>query len=133
MRQKATVSSLLPDGRAVLTVVRRSACSGDCHSCGGCGSAEQTLRVTAENPVGAKIGEKVWVESSGAPVLKGAVLVYLLPLALFLAAYLAAMPLGAWAFAVAAGAFAVGFLPALAYNRKIKREPPIYTIVGYVT
>lgn len=133
MRQKATVDRLLPDGRAELTVVRQSACSGDCHTCGGCGTVKQTLRLTADNPIGAKSGERVWVESSGAPVLKGAVLVYLLPLALFLAAYLAALPLGAWAFAVAAGAFAVGFLPALAYNRKIKREPPIYTVVGYVT
>lgn len=133
MRQKATVDALIADGRAVLTVVRESACSGDCHTCGGCGSVKQTLSVTADNPIGAKIGERVWVESNGAPVLKGAALVYLLPLALFLAAYLVAIPLGAWAFAVAAGAFAVGFLPAVAYNRKIKREPPTYTIVGYVT
>lgn len=133
MRQKATVASLLSDGRAELIVVRQSACSGDCHACGGCGSVKQTLRVTAQNPIAAKCGERVWIESGSAPILKGAALVYLLPLALFLAAYLCAMPLGAWAFAVSAAAFAVGFLPALAYNRRIKREPPTYTIVGHVT
>lgn len=132
MRQKATVERILPDGRADLIVVRQSACSGDCHQCGGCGSMKQTLRVTAENPIGAKCGEKVWVESGSADVLKGAALVYLLPLVLFLAAYLLALPLGSRAFAVAVGAFAVGFLPAFAYNRKIKREPPSYTVVGYV-
>ncbi len=132
MRQKATVAEVLPDGRAELLVVRESACSGDCHKCSGCGSVKQTLRVTAQNPICAQRGDVVYLESDGTVVLKGAMLVYLLPLVLFVAAYLAAMPLGPWAFGIGAAAFAVGMLPAFAYNRKIKNQPPIYTVVGYV-
>ena len=132
MRQKATVDTLLPDGRAELLVVRESACSGDCHKCAGCGSIRQTLRVTANNPIGAQRGDIVYLESESAVVLKSAVLVYLLPLALFVVGYLAAMPLGTWAVAIASAAFVLGLLPAFVYNRKIKNQPPTYTVVGYV-
>lgn len=132
MRQKATVDTLLPNGQAQLRVVRESACSGDCHQCAGCGSVKQTIRVTADNPINAKRGDVVYLEGDSATVLKGAVLVYLLPLVLFIVAYLATMTLGAWAFAFACGAFALGLIPAFAYNRRIKRRPPTYTIVGYV-
>ncbi len=132
MRKKATVDRLLPNGKAELLVVRESACSGDCHKCAGCGSVKQTLRVTADNPISAQRGDVVYLEGDSAVVLKGAMLVYLVPLITFVAAYLAAMPLGAWAGAIGAAAFALGILPAFAYNRKMKNRPPSYTIVGYV-
>ena len=132
MQQKATVERTLADGKAELLVVRESACSGDCHKCAGCGSVQQTLRVTADNPVRAQRGDIVFIESESAVVLKGAALVYLVPLAAFVAAYIAAMPLGLWAIAISCAAFVLGMLPAFAYNRKIKNRPPRYTIVGYV-
>ncbi len=132
MQQKATVDKLLPDGRAEVLVVRESACSGDCHKCSGCGSVKQTLRVTAENLISAQRGDVVYLQSEGSVVLKAAALVYLLPPVAFVAAYLAALPLGAWAAAIGAAAFVLGMLPAFAYNRKIKNQPPTYSIVGYV-
>lgn len=132
MRQKATVERLLNDGTAVLLVRRQSACSGDCHSCGGCGGTAQTLRLTARDPIGTHEGDRVYVESDGKTVLKGAALVYLLPLALFLLGYVSALPLGAWAFAVGCGGFALGLLPAVWYDRQLKKHPPAYVIVGFV-
>ena len=87
MQQKAKVQRLLPDGRAELTVVRKSACSGDCGSCGGCGAVEQSLCITADNPIRAGVGDVVYVESATGLILKAAALVYLLPLMLFLAGY----------------------------------------------
>ena len=132
MRQKGTVAAVLDNGKAELVVVRESACSGECHKCAGCGSVQQTLRLTADNLIGAQRGDVVFFESDSSVVLKGAALVYLVPLALFLAAYLAASSLGAWAGVIGAAAFCVGFLPAFAYNRKIKKRPPTYKIVGYV-
>lgn len=131
MQQRATVTRLLPAGRAELTVRRKSACSGDCHRCGGCGTVEQTLRLTAENPIGAQVGDRVLVESASGVVLTAAALVYLLPLAAFLGGYLAALSLGAWAFAVGGVCFALGLLPALAYDRRVKRCPPRYTVVSF--
>lgn len=131
MQQRATVTRLLPAGRAELTVRRKSACSGDCHQCGGCGTVEQTLRLTAENPIGAQVGDRVLVESASGVVLTAAILVYLLPLAAFLGGYLAALSLGAWAFAVGGVCFALGLIPALAYDRRVKHRPPRYTVVSF--
>ena len=100
MERKARVERLLPDHQAELTVQRESACSGDCHKCAGCGAVTQTLRLTADNPIGAREGDMVWISSESKTVLKGAALLYLLPPILFLAGYLAAMPLGKGAAAV---------------------------------
>ena len=132
MQRKATVQEILPDGRAELAVRRESACSGDCHHCGGCGAVGQTLRLTAENPIGAKKGDIVYIASESAPVLWAAALVYALPLILFLAGYLLSMRLGAWAAAIGAAGFLAGLLPAFLYNRHVKRKPPVYTIIGFV-
>ena len=132
MRTKATVDAVLPDGRAALLVARESACSGECHKCGGCGAAEQTLRVTAQNPVGARRGDIVWLETRSAAVLRGAATLYLLPLALFLAGYLAAYSLGAWAAAVGAAGFALGLIPAFVRDRRLKKRPPDHVITGFV-
>lgn len=130
MRQKATVDRLLADHMAEVLVVRESACSGDCHKCAGCGSVTQTLRVTAENQISAQRGDVVYLEGDTAVVLKGAALVYLVPLVTFLVAYFAAMSLGSWAILIGFAAFALGMIPAFVYNRKMKN--PRYTIVGYV-
>ena len=130
MRQKATVDRLLADNMAEVLVVRESACSGDCHKCAGCGSVTQTLRVTAENRISAQRGDVVYLEGDTAVVLRGAALVYLVPLVTFLIAYFAAMSLGSWAILIGIIAFALGMIPAFVYNRKMKN--PRYTIVGYV-
>lgn len=132
MRSRATVVVVLPEGMARLAVRRESACSGDCHKCGGCGGTEQTIYLTARNAICAQKGDIVYVESRSDVVLKGALLLYLLPLALLLAGYLIAMPLGGWAFLIALGGFALGLLPAALYNRRLKKRPPDYVIVGFV-
>lgn len=132
MRQRATVEALLPGGRARLTVRRESACSGDCHQCAGCGAVAQTLSLTARNAIGARPGDRVWFESGSGPVLGAAALVYLLPLLCFLVGWFAASGLGAWAYAVGGGAFLLGTIPALLYDRRLKRRPPEYDIVEFV-
>lgn len=132
MQQNARVTAILPDEKAEVLVVRRSACSGDCHSCGGCAAQSQSLRLTVRNPVGASVGDAVCIESPSGTVLKAAALVYLLPPALFLVGYLAARPLNAWAAAVGGGGFLIGLLPAFVCNRAMTRKPPEYVITGFV-
>ena len=132
MRQRATVDRVLPGGKAEVLIVRESACSGDCHHCSGCGGVMQTLRVEAENSIGAQPGDVVVLDGGEDVVLKGAALVYLLPLALFLIGYLASMGLGGWAAAIGGGAFVLGMIPALIYNRKIQKRPPHYRVVDYI-
>ena len=124
MRQRATVRSLLPDGSVSLLVQRVSACTGDCG---------QSVQVTARAPFPVEPGERVWVESRSGAVLGAAALVYLLPLGLLLAVCLAAQSLGGvWMAVLGAAAFAVGLIPALLWNRHLRRRPMEYRITGRV-
>lgn len=132
MQKKATVDTVLPDGSAELLVQRESACSGDCHKCGGCGTVGQTLRVTAKNPIGARRGDIVVIESESGVVLRAAVLIYSLPLALFLAGYLLSMRLGSYAALIGLCGFLLGLLPAVFYDRRVRKRPPEYTIIEFV-
>ena len=65
-------------------------------------------------------------------MLRGAALLYLLPPALFLAGYLAAYSLGAWAAAAGAAGFALGLIPAFVRDRRLKKRPPDHVITGFV-
>ena len=87
MEQLVRVREVHNDGTAVVVHIRESACSGDCHKCSGCGAARETVIFTAGNPIGARPGDLVRVESSTAPVLKAAVVLYVLPLLLFFLGY----------------------------------------------
>ena len=72
MEQLVRVRQTHEDGTATVLCVRESACSGDCHKCSGCGAAKESILLRADNPLGARIGELVKVESETAPVLKAA-------------------------------------------------------------
>ena len=132
MEQKATVKRLLPHGQAELYVVRRSACAGDCHSCGGCGAAAQSFTLIAHNSIGAKEGDRVIIESETAPVLKAAMLVYLLPLLGFVGGFLLSYAIGHLAVLFGLAGFVLGVLPAFCYNRYLKRKPVKHYIKCFV-
>ena len=132
MEQRVKVVTTAPDGTARVMVVRESACSGDCHKCSGCGAVQQTMLLTARNPIGARKGDVVTVTSDSGPVLKAAAVLYLLPLVLFIAAYLAGMPHQLGGLTGALG-FAVGIGIAIAYDRLVvKKKKTDYTISGFV-
>jgi positive regulator of sigma E activity len=59
------------------------------------------------------------------------ILVYLIPVVGFLAGYFIGYIIQAVAVCSVAG-FLLGWLPALLYNRHIKKKPPTYFIVGFV-
>ena len=131
MEQLVRVRNVFPDGTAEVLLVRESACSGDCHKCSGCGAVEQKMLLTANNPMGAKPGDLVNIESASGPVLRGAAILYLLPLALFIPAYLWGMQ---WRLGGLTGlvAFGLGIGAAIVYDRLVvKKEDTVYTIVGY--
>ena len=104
---------------AVVEAQRKSACDG-CHKnengegCAMCKifGGEATLRANARNPVGAKVGDKVEIESSSARMLSYALIVFILPLVLCIAVYfIAAALIGGEALpaALAVAAFIVSF------------------------
>ncbi len=94
MTQDAVVTKLLPDGMAEVAVTRGTACGGNCGSCESC-MFQSELRVTARNPIQAKPGQKVIIESRSSRIFRAAVLVYIMPLLFFLAGYALAAVVGA--------------------------------------
>ena len=89
MTQIATVEKILPGGMAEISVPRKSACGHDCEECAGCGVSGASVRAVARNDARAEVGQKVVVESSTKNLLGVMLLVYLLPIVLFLVGYFA--------------------------------------------
>ena len=126
MQQEVRVLTCNEDGTAQVLCVRQSACSGDCHKCSGCGAVQQKMLLTARNPIGAKPGQVVTVQASSGPVLLAAAVLYLMPLALFVAGYLTMGPWGGGA------GFGLGILLAVVYDRLVARkQKTVYTITGF--
>ncbi len=132
MEQLVRVRKVHNDGTATVIHLRESACSGDCHKCSGCGAAKEAVVFTADNPIGAKAGELVKVESSTAPVLKAAVVLYVLPLVLFFLGYwLGTLP-GAFGALGGVLGFVLGVVIVVAYDRLVVNKANIrYTITAF--
>ena len=127
MEQKVKVRQVLPDGTARVVHIRESACSGDCHKCTGCGAAKESITFIAHDPIGVRPGDVVIVKSDTAPVLRGAAVLYVLPVVLFLLGYLVTM--SGWG---GGAGFLLGIGTVVAYDRLVaKKEQIQYTITGY--
>ena len=134
MEQLVRVKEVFDNGTADVLLIRESACSGDCHKCSGCGAVQQAMLLTANNPVGAKPGDTVVISSESGPVLMGALVLYMVPLFLFIAGYIAGLAL--WERGALTGvlAFGIGIALAVIYDRKIvKKKNTVYTITGIRT
>ena len=83
MTQDAVVTKILPDGMAEVAVTRTTACGGNCSSCEAC-MFQSELKAIARNAIGARPGQRVVIESKTSRVFGAAVLVYVMPLLLFL-------------------------------------------------
>jgi len=87
MTQNALVIAVLSDGTARVQIERISACGHDCSTCDGCGLMAAPIEAIAKNPIGAKVGDTVLIESGTNRVLKFAALTYLLPIFLLFLFY----------------------------------------------
>ena len=125
MTQIATVEELLAGGYARISVPRKSACGHDCEECAGCGMTGAAIKATAKNPVDARPGQKVIVESSTKKLLGVVALVYLLPVVCFL--------IEGVRYAIAIGAAALTFIPIVMYDRHARRTDALtYTILRLI-
>ena len=132
MQQLVRVRKVHEDGTATVIHVRESACSGDCHKCSGCGAAKEAILLEANNPIGAKPGDLVTVESATGPVLKAAMVMYMVPMVLFFVGY--AIGAALWDRGALVGCLSFGASIGLAvvYDRKVVRKENIgYTITGF--
>ncbi|MBR3949762.1 MAG: SoxR reducing system RseC family protein [Oscillospiraceae bacterium] len=132
MEQMVRVKETFPDGTATVLLVRESACSGDCHKCSGCGAAKETMIFTAKNAIGAARGDLVKVESATGPVMKAAVVLYVIPLVLFfLGYYLGTLPGNFGALGGCLG-FVLGVVLVVIYDRKVVKKSDLgYTITAF--
>ncbi len=131
MEQIVRVQKVFPDGTAQVLRVRESACSGDCHQCPGCGAAQQKMLLTAQNPIGAQPGDQVVMEAESSAVLKAAVMLYILPVVLFIAGYLAGEWLWQNGIVLSLVGLLLGFMLVGAYDRHISKKKTTYTITGF--
>lgn len=102
---------------------RETACGSACASCGASSSCAYKNVVTAAavNRAGAGVGDTVTVSTGTSRIIGAAALVYILPLALFLAGYAAAVLLKLTetaAILASLGAFAVGVLLTAVIGRR---------------
>ena len=132
MEQLVRVRQTHKDGTATVIHVRESACSGDCHKCSGCGAAKEAVIFTADNPIGARPGDLVKVESSTAPVLKAAMVLYVLPLVLFFLGYwLGTLP-GTFGTLGGVLGFMLGVVIVVLYDRLVVNRANIrYTLTAF--
>ncbi len=132
MQQLVRVQEVCDDGTAQVVCVRESACSGDCHKCSGCGTVKQTLMLRAVNAIGARPGQLVIVTAESAPVLRGAAVLYIVPVLLFILGYLLGVSWGNAGGICGVAGFLVGIILAVAYDRLVmKKRNTVYTITGY--
>jgi sigma-E factor negative regulatory protein RseC len=131
MEQTVLVKRVLEDGSAEVLRVRESACSGDCHKCSGCGSSQQTMVICAENPIGAKVGDWVVIEAKSGAMLKAAVMLYIVPLVLFIAGYLLGEHLWQSGILFALAGLLIGLVLVKLLDRHMTKKGSAYTITGY--
>jgi len=132
MEQLVRVREVFDNGTAQVICIRESACSGDCHKCSGCGAAKEAILLTVENPIGAAVGDLVSIQSETGPVLKAAVVLYMMPLVLFFAGYALGAVLDLSGAITGSLAFVLSIVLIVLYDRRMaKKEDTIYTITGY--
>ena len=134
MKQKVMVLST-SGNMARVSYRRPTACHGDCSKCaGGCGSmaAKEEIIVSAENLSGAKTGDSVYIEGETKKVAWAIVLVYVIPVVLFLAGYFLGQQWGYGNLIGVLGFFLGLALAVLESRRQKKRGQEIrYQIVSY--
>ena len=132
MEQLVRVKETYDDGTALVVHVRESACSGDCHKCSGCGAAKEAVLFTADNPIRASRGDLVKVESATGPVLKAAVVLYVIPLVLFFLGYYLGDLAGGLGTLFGCLGFVLGVVLVVVYDRKVVKKSDLgYTITAY--
>lgn len=134
MTQEAVITKLLPEGMAEVVVTRGTACGSNCGNCESC-IYDSQIKALARNDIQAGKGEKVVISSKTSFVFGAAMLVYVMPLVLFLLGFFVAHTLGASEgvcvltsfFGLVLGAVII----VLSQRLKKDKKTLVYTIIGY--
>ena len=100
--------------------------------CSGCGAATEAILLEARNDLGAKTGDLVKIEAASGPVLKAAMVMYLVPMILFFVGYAIGDALWGLGALVGCLGFVVSIALAVLYDRKVvKKQETTYIITKY--
>ena len=127
MTTTGTVTRLIDRHNAEVEVERGTACGGNCGSCEAC-MFQSELKAVAKNRIQAKPGQRVVIESKSSRVFGAAMLVYVMPLVLFLLGYALAAAAGATEglrILVSFGALLVSAVILVLSQRLKKKDKPI--------
>ena len=135
MTQNAVVTKILTDGMAEVSVIRGTACGGNCGSCESC-MYDNEIRTPAVNKVSALPGQKVVIETESSRIYGALFLVYILPFVLFFVGYAIASAFGlgeTGCMLVSFGFFALGaVIIVLSQRLKKKKEGITYEIIHVI-
>ena len=129
MLQEAIITNIREDGLAEVVVERLGICGGDCSQCDEC-RYENLMKSVVQNPIGARRGQHVMIETPTMGVFKGALAIYILPLVMLFIGYLAADALGlgeALCIVAAFAAAALGVVTAMLISRARHSADPTPT------
>ena len=128
MLQEAIITKIRDDGLAEVVVERLGICGGDCNNCREC-RYEHLMKSVVQNPIGARRGQHVMIDTPTMGVFKGALAIYVLPLVtLFLGYFIAAaLGLGESASMAAFAAAGIGIVIAVVISRARYRADPTPT------
>lgn len=119
------------NGEAVVRISKSSACGHDCASCGACSNPSYEMAVL--NPVGAKAGDTVVIESQSSKILGLSFLLYMLPVFLMIVATFVceAYSLGLYSILIFVCLFSAWFLLIRYTNKRLKIQNIAVKIVNH--
>lgn len=129
MLQEAIITKIRDDGLAEVVVERLGICGGDCNNCHEC-IYEHLMKSVVQNPIGARRGQHVMIDTPTMGVFKGALAIYVLPLVTLFLGYFIAAALGLGESACIIAAFAaagIGIVIAVVISRARYRADPTPT------
>lgn len=142
MIEEEGIVSEIEGNIAKVAILKKSACE-QCAAAGVCHPGDQEL-MEAANPLGAKKGQKVKVVVAPQMYLKASIILYGIPMAVFIAGAIIAKKLAVqygseassdlWAFIAGTLCLLVSFIFIRAYNKKVEKtqkyKPVIVEILG---
>ncbi|MBQ2691490.1 MAG: SoxR reducing system RseC family protein [Clostridia bacterium] len=132
MTQEAFVYQI-KNGETIVEITRKSACGGDCGNCKGCSHPEQIMHVKAENPIGARVGDRVILGSESSKVFKAAYITYILPIILMVAFYILPLPSEGMKILSSFLGLAAGGVICWLYSKKLEKEKkPTAVIISII-
>jgi sigma-E factor negative regulatory protein RseC len=129
MIEEEGIVSETADGMAKVAITKKSSCE-KCAASGMCHPGDEDL-MEAANPLGAQKGQKVKVVIAPQMYLKASIILYGIPMAVFIAAAIGGKNLAIgtgseahsdlWAFVAGTIALVISFLFIRAYNNKVEK------------